>query len=48
MLEIFGKHTSYILSSYTITAVILSVMVVASLWKARGARKTLVSFQKKK
>ncbi len=48
MLEIFGKYTPYILSSYGITALILSVMVGASVWKARATTKALSSLQKTK
>jgi heme exporter protein CcmD len=46
MLEIFGKHTPYILSSYSVAGIILMTMVVTSLWKARAARKLLLNAQK--
>lgn len=44
--DIFGKHTPYIIASYSVAGAILLIMVGASLWKARSARKALLMLQK--
>ena len=41
MLDIFGRHTAYIVSSYAVAIAILITLAGGSLWKARLARKTL-------